>query len=170
MKKVIKVLCFPILILVIIALVYLYINKMWIFNPYRNVLVEPEKIITKLEEEFELNSCYEMNEEEVKEKYYIEDASQISSFSVLSSYIGLEAEEIAIFKLNDKSQMKDFKENIVKRAKDIIKYYEGYSYTQTEVSKDYDIKEYNDTLVFIIHKNKDKIIKYIEKIILENGR
>ena len=36
-----------------------------------------------------------------------------------------------------------------------------------EQSKDYEIKEYNDAVLFVIHKNKEKVIKYIEKLILE---
>ena len=169
MKRKIKIICIIVIVFFSILFLTLYINKIWIFNPFNNVSIVPSHVITKLQEQIELDSCYLMNEDEVKEKYNINSMEGISNYAVLSSFIGLEAEEIAIFNFNSKKIKEDFKDILMKRAKDIINYYEGYVYSQTEIAKDYEIKEYNNTIIFVIHKNKEKIIKCIEKIILENN-
>ncbi|MBR1884030.1 MAG: DUF4358 domain-containing protein [Clostridia bacterium] len=167
MRKKYILLIIAIVLIILLVFAYMYINQLWIFDKFRNVDVDVKKLSNSLISEFDFSNAYIMPKEEAKEKYEKIDFSKIEEFSVITSFMDIEAFEIGIFKVNEKTYLDALSDAIIERAENIKDYYENYMYTQKEVANEYEIKKYNDTIIVIIHNNKDAVIKYIEKYILE---
>lgn len=165
-KKVFFVIIVVIILAILLALIYLYNNKLWIFDPYRDANLNPEEVFENISSNLDLPSMENLDMESVKSIYGDIDDSKIISFSVNIPFMNIRADEFAIFKVNDKEYIKDLKLILESRAKSVESSFEGYINEQYLVAKDYKIMTYNDVIILIITKDFNKVLKIIDDMII----
>ena len=142
MKK--KVIVIAIIILIVIIIGIMYINKIGIFNPYFNKTVDIDKVIKEIEVSTSISSMVEKDIMEINEFNDI-NLEKIENFKIYSSFMGITADEIVIFKVTDKKYLNELKEIFEKRVFSLKEEFNGFVSSQNAVIDEYEIKIYNDT-------------------------
>ncbi len=170
MKKKGILILIVIIIIAIIASVLMYLqkNNLWIFDKYKDVDLDPNEIFERIYEGISLPSMVDENMENIKDLYNGIDEDKITSYSVNISFMNIRADEIAIFKVNDKNYLKELRKILEDRAINVQNSFKDYIYEQYEVSRKYKIMTYGDVIMLIITNSNDDILKIVDDMIFEN--
>jgi len=113
-------------------------------------------IITAMLEQIEQPVQLEMNDEQLKEFYYM-DPDLLADFAVRMPAVNIKTNELAVLKVKDKKSMDEVKKGIEKRAKDVQKMFESYLPDQYENAKNFKIVTEGDYVLFIISESADEL-------------
>lgn len=168
-KKGILVFIIILIVLSFGTVIYLKQNNLWMFDKYKDVSLNPEEIFSSIYASVSLPSMVNEDMDGIKDLYVGIDESKIESYSVNVSFMNIRADEIAIFKVNDKKYLKELNSILEKRVKNVQDSFKDYIHEQYELTKNYKIMTYGDIIMLIITESNDDILKIIDDMIFSGG-